>query len=134
MKLTAAQKQTLKAALKKRSRAEMKALFALVRANDDRALLAALAPAKPKSRRGDPLVRALEQTLKPVMGPASEKAELLMEFMAKRHRRKLAAEAAGLADAAKRLRVHFTDAQIRAGAEALLGNLKELYGDQETVV
>ena len=134
MKLETTQKLALKAALKQRTRAELKALFALVRANDDRTLLAALAPPKPKVRRGDPLVRELEQTLRPILGPAAEKAELLIEFMAKKHRRKLPSETKGFADAAQRLRVHFTDMQIQAGAKGLLGSLKKLYGDQETVV
>ena len=134
MKLPPAQTKTLRAALKKRSGAELKQVFALVRAHDDPTLLAALTPPKPKRRPGDPLVRALDRTLKPIMGPAAEKAEMLIEFMAKKHRRKLSGEPKGLADAAKRLRVHFTDAQIEAGAKALLRNLKKLYGDQETVV
>jgi hypothetical protein len=134
VKLDPAQKRALKASLRPRTRAELKALFALVRAIDDRSLLAALTPPKPKQRRSDPLVREIEQTLRPVMGPAAEKAELLIEFMAKKHRRKLASQTKGFADAAKRLRQHFTDAQIKAGAEALLGNLKKLYGDQESVV
>ncbi|MFT3726615.1 MAG: hypothetical protein QM759_02170 [Terricaulis sp.] len=134
MKLDAAQKQALKASLKKRTDAELKALFALVRATDDKTLLAALAPPKPKARRGDPLARELELVLKPIMGPSAEKAEMLVEFMAKKHRRKLSLETKGLGDAAKQLRTHFTDAQIRAGAEVLLGNLKKLYGDQESVV
>jgi len=134
MSLDAAQKQALRAALRKRTRAELKALFALVRANDDRALLAALAPPKPKARRGDPLVRDIERTLKPVMGPAAEKADMLIEFMAKKHRRKLAGEPKGFADAAKRLRAHFSDDQIRASAVGLLAKLAKLYGERETVV
>jgi hypothetical protein len=132
--LDGAQKLRLRAALGKRSRAELKQLFALVRAHDDRALLAALAPPTPKRRRGDPLVRDIEQTLKPVMGPTAEKADMLMAFMAKKHRRKLLREPKGFADAAKRLRAHFSDAQIRAGAKALIAHLTKLYGDRESVV
>ncbi|HVV33295.1 MAG TPA: hypothetical protein VHC73_08725 [Vitreimonas sp.] len=135
MKLGPPEVKALRTALKTRTRAELKQLFALVRAYDDKTLLAALASPRPKrARRGDPLVRELERTLKPIMGPSAEKAELLIEFMAKKHRRKLTGEPKGLADAIKRLRTHFTDAQIQAGAKALLGNLKALYGDQETVV
>lgn len=135
MSLDAAQKQLLRAVALKRSRAQLTALFATIRANDDRALFAALAPAKKKSRRqGDPLVRALEQTLKPVLAPAPEKAEMLVEHLAKKHRRPLAFEAKGLADAARRLRAaKFTDAQIRAGAQSLVAHLAKLHG-RETVV
>ena len=43
----------LRAALKNRSRGELKTLFAAIRASDDRALLAALAPPKKKAKRTD---------------------------------------------------------------------------------
>jgi hypothetical protein len=132
--LDALEAKLLRAALVKRPRAQLKSLFALVRANTDRALLAALAPVKAKARRPDPLVRELERTLRPIMGPAAEKADMLIEFMAKRHRRKLPGDPKGFADAAKRLRAHFSDEQIRAGARNLLAHLAKLYGERETVV
>jgi hypothetical protein len=134
MSLDVPQTRLLRAALARRPRAELKSLFALVRANSDRALLAALAPVKAQARRGDPLVRDLERTLRPILGPASEKADLLIAFMAKTHRRRLGRDPKGLADAAKRLRAHFSDAQIRAGAHNLLAHLAKLYGQRETVV
>lgn len=137
MKLDATQTKALRARLKKSSRAELKALFALVRTHDDRALLAAVAPAKKgkaAAKRGDPLARELEKTLKPVLAPASEKADLLVEHLAKKHRRKLTLSPKGLADATRQLRAHFTDEQIRAGAQSLLTHLAKLYGQRETVV
>jgi hypothetical protein len=134
MRLSADQTKLLRAALRGRSPKEAKGLFAAIRAHDDKALLAALRPTKKKSKRSDPLVRELEQTLKPILGPASEKADLLVEHLAKKHRRKLSIEPKGLADAAKRLRSTFTDNQIRAGAKSLVAHLAKLYGDRETVV
>ncbi|HYD87536.1 MAG TPA: hypothetical protein VEA80_08690 [Vitreimonas sp.] len=131
------QSNALRALARNRSRAELKALFALIRRTDDRALLAAAAPAKKltaKRRKSDPLVRELEQTLKPIMGPAREKADLLIEHIAKKHRRKLSYQPKGLADAARQLRTKFSDQQIRAGAESLMTHLAKLYGDRETVV
>jgi hypothetical protein len=125
----------LRARLRKASRQELKALFALVRAHDDRALLAAVAPAKKKAaKRGDPLARDLEKALKPILAPAAEKAELLVEHMAKKHRRKLALAPRGLAEAARQLRANFSDEQIRAGAQSLVAQLAKLYGQRETVV
>lgn len=124
----------LRAGLRTKSRAELKRLFALVRRHEDRALLAALAP--PRRRAGppaDPLVRELERALKPLMAPAREKADLLVEHMARKHRRKLDFEAKGLADAARRLRLKFTDEQIRAGANGLVARLAKLYDARETV-
>jgi cell division septum initiation protein DivIVA len=136
MTLSADHAKLLKRALRGRSRADIKKLFAAIRATDDRALLAAIAPAKKSAakRRGDPLVRDLERTLKPILGPAVEKADMLVEHLAKKHRRKLAFEPKGLADAAKQLRARFSDDQIRAGAKSLVAHLSKLYGDRETVV
>jgi hypothetical protein len=134
MKLSADQAKLLRAALRGRSPREAKALFAAVRTHDDKTLLAALRPAKKKAKRGDPLVRELEQTLKPILGPAAEKADMLVEHIAKKHRRKLGIEPKGLADAAKQLRTKFSDDQIRAGAKSLIVHLGKLYDDRETVV
>jgi hypothetical protein len=127
----------LRQALRGRSRAELKRLFATVRAHEDRALLAALAPPKKRAakRKGDPLVRDLERTLKPILGPTSEKADLLVEHLAKKHRRKLGITPKGLADAARQLREkNLSDDQIRAGAKGLVAHLAKLYGRQESVV
>ena len=134
MKLSADHAKLLRAALRGRSPKDAKALFATIRTHDDKTLLAALRPAKRKPKRGDPLVRELEQTLKPILGPVAEKADMLVEHLAKKHRRKLNFEPKGLADATKRLRATFSDQQIRAGAESLVGHLAKLYGDRETVV
>jgi hypothetical protein len=134
MKLSPDHAKLLRTTLRGRSPKETKALFSTIRAHDDKTLLAALRPAKKKAKRGDPLVRELEQSLKPILGPASEKAEMLVEHLAKKHRRKLSFEPKGLADATKRLRASLTDDQIRAGAKSLVSHLAKLYGDRETVV
>lgn len=135
MTLSADQAKLLRQALRGRPRAEIKKLFAAIRTTDDRALLAAIAPAKKRAkRRADPLVRDLEQALKPILGPAAEKADMLVEHLSKRHRRKFALEPKGLADAAKHLRTKLSDDQIRAGATSLVAHLSKLYGDRESVV
>lgn len=128
--------KALKALARGRSRAQLKRLFTAVRSHDDRALFAAIAPKKKRTaeKTGDPLVKELEQTLKPILAPAAEKADLLVEHIAKKHRRKLALQPKGLADAAKQLRSKFSDDQIRAGAQSLISHLAKLYGDRETVV
>lgn len=135
MKLTAEQAKLLRAGLRKQSRADFKTLFALIRAIDDRTLLGAIAPPKKRAKRaGDPLVTELTQTLKPIMAPVQEKADLLVEHMSKKHRRKLTTNPKGLADAVKQLRTKFTDTQISAGGKSLLAHLAKLYGGRETVV
>ncbi|MBL8530817.1 MAG: hypothetical protein JNK94_03705 [Hyphomonadaceae bacterium] len=136
MSLSPADKALLRKALGKRPKTEAKRIFALVRAHNDRTLAAALAPPKKAQaqRAGDPLVRELTQTLRPILGPASEKADLLIEHLAKKHRRKLAYEPKGLAQAARQLRAHFSDDQIRAGAQSLVTHLEKLHSSRETVV
>jgi hypothetical protein len=135
VKPTPAQAELLRAALRGRSRTELKRIFATIRASSDQTLFAAIAPPKKRAKkRGDPLTRDLERTLKPILGPSAEKADLLVEHLAKKHRRKLRIQPKGLADAARQLRKKFSDDQIRAGAKSLVGQLEELYGDRETVV
>lgn len=134
--MTAKEKAALKALARGRTKAELKALFALIRAKNDRALFAAIAPPKKKkaAKRADPLVKDLETTLRPILGPAAEKGELLIEHMAKKHRFAAQGSPRGLADAAKRLRQHCSDAQIRAGAKSLLSEVASLYSSRESVV
>jgi hypothetical protein len=135
MSLNAGEKQLLRATLKRRSRTELKALFAAIRRNDDRMLLAVLAPAQKKPRRPiDPLVRDLETALRPVLATAAEKAGMLIDHLSKKHGCSLAVDAKSLADAARLLRgVKLSDDQIRAGAQAMVAHLARLHG-RETVV
>ncbi len=135
MSLKPTDAKLLRAALGRRTRAEAKRIFALARTHPDRALLAAALPAKKKPKpKGDPLVRELEQTLKPIMGPAQEKADLLIEHIGKKYKRKLAYEPKGLADATRQLRTKFSDDQISAGAKSLVTQLAKLYGGSDGVV
>ena len=137
MTLKPADAKLLRTALGRRSRPEVKRVFKLARGYDDRTLLAAALPA-PKRKvakpKGDPLVRELEQTLKPIMGPAQEKADLLIEHIAKKYKRKLAYDPKGLADATRQLRTKFSDDQISAGAKSLVTHLSRLYGGSDGVV
>ena len=120
---------------RKRTRASLQRLFAAIRAHDDRALFAALASGKQKPKRArDPLLRDLELTLKPILAPGAEKAEMLVEHLAKKHRRKLAFEAKGLAEAARRCRAaQLSDDEIRAGARSLVATLAKRHGRESVV-
>ena len=126
----------LRTALGRRSRADIRRVFKLARDHSDKTLLAATLPVQKKATKpkGDPLVRELEQTLKPIIGPAQEKADLLIEHIAKKYKRKLAYEPKGLADAARQLRTKFSDDQISAGAKSLVTHLNKLYGGSDGVV
>ncbi len=135
MSLEADRALLLASLARKRTRAQLKRLFAIIRAHDDRTLLSALAPEKRRPRRPrDPLVRDLELALKPILAPAAEKAEMLVEHLSKKHRRKLGFEAKGLAEAARRCRaVQLSDEQIRAGARSLVANLARRHGRESVV-
>src|SRR5262245_25884643 len=129
MKLSQEHMKLLRAALRARRERDLKRTFALIRAHKDADLLTAIAPARARAaRRRDPLVRELEATLRPIMGPAHEKADLLVEHIARKHRRQLTFEPKGLADAARRLRTAFSDAQIAAAARSLVADLAKLHG------
>src|SRR5262249_45889863 len=66
-----------------KSRTELKALFALIRAENDEKLLSRRGPPKPtKAKRGDPLVNDLREIFQPVLANSAEKAALLIERMA----------------------------------------------------
>lgn len=84
-------------------------------------------------RRRDPLVRDLERTLKPLLAPAAEKAELLTDHMSRRNPSLSTAQPKGLADAARRLRKHYSDDQIRDAAVNLVDELEREYGGRDSV-
>ena len=137
MSLKPADAKLLRTAFGKRTPAEVRRILKLARTNTDKALLAAALPAPKKKAtkpKADPLVRELEQTLKPIMGPSHEKADLLIEHIAKKHKRKLAYQPKGLADATRQLRTKFSDDQISAGAKSLVSQLAKLYGGSDGVV
>jgi hypothetical protein len=125
------QRAALKRLAGKHSRAELKELFALVRAHDDRTLFATIARPKKAKRQssGDDLLRDVEAVMKPLVARAAEKGELLVEHLGK------ASSARGLADAVKKLRAaKLSDAQIRNGAKSLMAELGRKYDGRETVV
>ncbi|MEZ5996241.1 MAG: hypothetical protein R3C25_10855 [Hyphomonadaceae bacterium] len=129
------EKKFLQSMLGKRSRTEVKRLFALVRAHSDRALLAASQARTTKAKRApDRLLRDVQRALRPVMAPAREKAEMLVDHMAKGRRRKTSTAPKGLSDALRQLRAAHSEAQIAAGAHSLAARLAQRYGDRDSVV
>ncbi|MEJ0060964.1 MAG: hypothetical protein WDM79_15900 [Terricaulis sp.] len=134
--MTPAQKAILRAMARGRSKAELTEMFALIRARSDRTLLAALKTPKKRAAKkaGDPVVKEVDLALRKILGPSAEKAELLVEHMARKHRVALSVAPKGVADGVRRLRPHFSDAQIRAGAKSLLAEIAGRYSKRETVV
>ena len=132
MKINAAHLKVLRAALGHRARADLKILFKLVRTHDDRTLLAALSSPR-KRHRVDSLLREVANTLKPIVAPAAEKGDLLVEHLTRSRSRASAFEPRGLADAVRYLRTTFTDEQIRKGAKRLILHLTKLHGGRDLV-
>jgi hypothetical protein len=133
--VTPAQKTTLRVMARGRSKAELMEMFALIRARSDRALLAALrVPKRAVKKTSDPLAKDVDAVLRKILGPSAEKAELLVEHMGRKHRLSLTITPKGLADGVRRLRGHFSDTQIRAGAKSLLAEIAGRYSKRETVV
>lgn len=85
------------------------------------------------TRARDPLAREITQQLAPIVAPAAEKADLLIEELAKRHDGLTAFTPRGLGDAVKRLQRQLTAAEIRAGADALMARMKREYGLREDI-
>jgi len=81
----------------------------------------------------DPLAAEISALLAPILAPAAEKADLLVEEMCARHPACEAFEARGLASAVKRLRTRHTPAQIRAAAKSLMARIARDHDPRERV-
>lgn len=81
----------------------------------------------------DPLAAEIAALLAPILAPAAEKADLLIEEMCARHKTCEAFEARGLPAAIKRLRTRHTPAQIRAAAKSLMARLAREHDPRERV-
>lgn len=82
-------------------------------------------------RPSDPLAAEIARLLVPIVAPAAEKGELLIEELALRHPRLRRFAPKGLGEAVRRLRAQLGEAEIRAGAQALLLRMKRDYGLRE---
>lgn len=121
---------------------QMRAFFELVRTHADADLLALAAKAKRRiGKEPSPpgLTRRIAAILKPILAPASEKAELLIEHMAQIDEADLGRflldpPPRGLSDAIKRLRPRFSDEDIEAGALGLIAKLSRTHSMREQVL
>lgn len=136
MSLSDADLKALRALARGRSAEALKALFAAIRRASDAALLAAIETQAPAAgrRSADPLLRDVEAKLKPILAPAAEKADMLVEHMARAQACALDFEPRGLADALRRLRRRFTEDEIRTAAADLASETEALHGRRETIL
>lgn len=80
-----------------------------------------------------PLAREIARRLSPIIAPAREKADMLIEELAARHDELAAFTPKGLADAVRRLQSQLQDTHILAAADALMDRMKRDYGTRENV-
>lgn len=124
--------KALKKAAAALSERELRALIAYVRTRTMEKLIAQAAGApQPTAKRKpskDRLLADVTAILKPILAPGAEKAELFLTHMGQPE-----ARARGLAEAVKRLRRSVSDAEIKAGAEALIQSLAKRRSMRETV-
>ncbi len=116
------------------SEAELKALLSYVRTRTNDKLLA-MATVKPKPKRKKPkptatgLTAEITALMQPILGPAQEKAELLLEACGAPPE----LQAKTLGEALRKLRRSHSDDQIRAVAQGLMAKIAQRHGMRETV-
>ena len=118
-----------------RTRAELERLIALVRRTDNADLMeAAFAPPAPKARRArDPLTAEVDQALSPLLAPAAEKADLLIEETQRGRSACPEIAAKGLASAVRKLRALYGEESVRAAARDLMARIARDHDPRETV-
>lgn len=139
--MDAAARRALMQLARTRTRAEMKALFAAIRATSDADLLrsAGLHPGK-RARRGaagaqgqaGDFPAAIAAQLAPILGPAAEKAEMLIDALAETVG-PVDIRAAGLAPTIRKLAARYGEDAVAAAADALMARLKAWGSTRERV-
>ncbi len=126
MSLSAAERAALRRLARGRDRKALEALFALIKRAPTHALMdAALPSPKRTTRAADTLIEEVNALFKPLLAPASEKADLLIEAC-----RALPGggdcPARGLVDAVRRLSARHGEAAVRKAAHAVMSDLSHL--------
>ena len=125
--------KALKKAAAALSERELRALIGYVRTRTMEKLLAQASAKPAKAKRApkapkDALLVEVTAILKPILAPAAEKADLLLDHMGHGE-----ARVQGLGQALRLLRKHCSDADIKAGAEGLIAQLAKRRSMRETV-
>jgi hypothetical protein len=123
--------RTLRMLARTRTKAELAALFAAIRAESDKALLAAAAPPKKAPRRKD-FAAGVAERLAPILGPATEKAEMLIDALAATHG-EIDIPAVGLLPTIRKLAARYGEDAVAAAADALMARLKAWGSTRERV-
>ncbi len=130
--LDPATQRTLRMLARTRSRREMEALFAAIRAESDRALLAAAAAPTKKSKPAPDFAAKIAAQLAPILGPATEKAEMLIDALAETQG-PVAITPAGLVPTVRRLVARYGEHAVAHAADALMARLAAWGSTRERV-
>ncbi len=139
--MDAAARRALVQLARTRTRAEMKALFAAIRATSDADLLrdAGLHTGRPVRKKSAgrksgaaAFPAAIAAKLAPILGPASEKAEMLIDALAEAVG-PVDIRAAGLAPTIRKLAARYGEDAVTGAADALMARLKAWGSTRERV-
>lgn len=134
--MTPSLRRTLRALARSRSRTELKALFAAIRAHDDAALLDIAAPAartKTGARPTGDLAQRVAATLAPIVARADEKAQLLADTLAELQHAPALDNVRGLAPTVRKLAALHGDKAVLAAADAVMERLRSWGSTRERV-
>lgn len=123
---------TLRMLARTRSRQQMEALFAAIRAESDRALHAAAAPPPTKPPRAPDFAAKIAAQLAPILGPASEKAEMLIDALSEIEG-PVSIEPTGLVPTIRRLAKRHGEHAVARAADRLMARLAEWGSTRERV-
>lgn len=128
--MDAAIRRTLRMLARTRTSEELAALFAAIRNQADDALLDT-APA-PKRGRNAEFANQVADRLAPIVAPAAEKAEMLIEALAEREG-PVAVRADGLVPTVRKLVARYGEDSVRAATDALMARLEQWGSTRERV-
>lgn len=127
-----AARKTLKSLARTRSSAEMKALFKTIRAENDAALLAAIAPPKKAKAKKPDFVTSVVHRLAVIHGPAADKADALIGALEETHGA-IDMAPGGLAPVIRKLVKRFGEKDVARATDALLKRLEAMGSMREKV-
>ena len=124
--------RTLRMLARTRTRTEMETLFAVIRAESDRALHAAAAPPAKRKKPAPDFAAKIAAQLAPILGPATERAEMLIDTLAETHG-PVNVVAAGLVPTIRRLVSRYGEHAVAHAADALMARLAAWGSTRERV-
>jgi hypothetical protein len=127
-----ATRRTLRMLARTRSRRDLEVLFASIRQMSDAAIFAVVAEPVPKAQKSADFAIAIAARLAPILGPANEKADMLIDELAGIVG-PVEIRPAGLLPTIRKLAARYGEERVAAAAEALMARLKAWGSTREKV-